>query len=216
MSQLMPALALCDSAGGPDAVFAPCSPFATCLRASFAPLRDLTIGGQSAAYVVGLMKSWGVRPFERLSVFGLELPADAARALTTDDVAPLAKCTGLTSLVLNVSDGANIADVEYEMLARSWPLLQRVEFPGSYDRAVAPWCTMAALGAFAGACTHLESVVLSSDANMDVVPSPSLSNTTVTHLNVVDSPIDESHAPRVAERLATLFPSLTWTEAGPQ
>ena len=48
---------------------------------------------------------------------------------------------------------------------------------------------------------------------MDIVPSPSLSNTTVTHLNVVvDSPIDESYAPRVAERLSTLFPSLTWIE----
>ncbi|KAI4517991.1 hypothetical protein K525DRAFT_209643 [Schizophyllum commune Loenen D] len=239
MSQLMPALALCDSAGVPDAVFAPCSPSGAYPRASFAALRDLTIGGQSAAYVVGLMKSWGVRPIERLSVFGLELPAEAARALIADipthceptalsklmisatspgwrlraeDVAPLAKCTGLTSLVLNVSDGADIADVEYETLARSWPLLQRVEFPGSYDRAVAPRCTMAALGAFAGACTHLESIVLSFDANMDAVPSPSLSNTTVTHLNVVDSPIDESYAPRVAERLATLFPSLTWIE----
>ncbi|KAL1673696.1 hypothetical protein EV122DRAFT_282723 [Schizophyllum commune] len=48
---------------------------------------------------------------------------------------------------------------------------------------------MAALGAFAGAYTHLESIVLSFDANMDV-----------------------SYAPRVAERLATLLPSLTWVE----
>ena len=71
---------------------------------------------------------------------------------------------------------------------------------------------MAALGAFAGACTQLESIVLSFDAHMDVVPSPSLSNAAVTYLNVVDSPIDESYVPRVPHRLATLFPSLTWIE----
>ncbi|KAL1665999.1 hypothetical protein GGF50DRAFT_113634 [Schizophyllum commune] len=70
---------------------------------------------------------------------------------------------------------------------------------------------MAALGTFAGACTLLESIVLSFDANIDVVLSPSLSDTTITHLNVVDSPIDESYVPGVPNRLATLFPSLTWS-----
>ncbi|KAL1713984.1 hypothetical protein EV715DRAFT_295608 [Schizophyllum commune] len=52
-------------------------------------------------------------------------------------------------------------------------------------RPAAP--TMVALGAFAGACTHLWSIVLSFDVNMDVVFSPSLSNSIVAHLNVVDS-----------------------------
>ncbi|KAL1699148.1 hypothetical protein EV121DRAFT_284298 [Schizophyllum commune] len=214
MSQLMPALVLCNSASSPDAVFAPCSP------------------SGAGAYVVGLMKSWGVRQIKRLSVLDLELPADAARALIAgipthcepialnkrmisatsmgwrmraEDVASLAMCMGLTSLVLNMSDVADIADVEYETPARSWPLLQRVEFPGSYDRAVAPRCTMAALGTFASTCTQLESIVLSFNANIDVVPSPSLSDSIVTHPNV-------SYASRVAEHLATLFPSLRWIE----
>ena len=102
MSQLMPALALCDSAGGPDAVFAPCSPSGAYPRASFAALRDLTIGGQSAAYVVGLMKSWGVRPIERLSVFGLELLAEAARALIAD-IPTHCELTALSKLMISAT-----------------------------------------------------------------------------------------------------------------
>ncbi|KAL1690205.1 hypothetical protein GGG16DRAFT_114254 [Schizophyllum commune] len=157
------------------------------LRASSAALRDLTIGGQSAEYVARLVKSWGVRPIERLSVFGLELLAEAARALIAD-IPTHRGPTALSKLMISATspewrmhaEDADIADVEYETLARSWPLLQRVEFPGSYDRAVAPRCTMAALGAFAGACTHLESVVLSFDATKDVVPSPSRSDSTVS------------------------------------
>lgn len=237
MSQLMPALALCSDQ--PTSVFTPCSASGAYPRASFAALRDLTIGGQSAEYVVDLMKSWGVRPIERLSIFGLELAADAARALIADipthceptalrklmisatspgwklraeDVAPLTACTQLNALVLNVSDGADLADAEYQSLARCWPLLERVEFPGVYDRALVPRCTAAALGAFAGACPRMQSIVLPFDANAEIASEPSVTSTSVTHLNVIDSPIDEARAPRVAAYLSAMFPSLTWIE----
>ncbi|KAL1703653.1 hypothetical protein EV121DRAFT_292167 [Schizophyllum commune] len=167
----------------------------------FAALRDLTIGGQSAA------------------VFGPELPTQAARALTADvpthcEPNALSKlmCTGLMSLVLNVSDGVDISDVKYETLARSWPLLQRVGLPGSYERAVAPRCTIAAPGAFALARTWRASSLIRRQHGRRAFPFPSPTNTTGTHISVVDSPIDESYAPRVAERLARLFPSMTWIE----
>ena len=109
-----------------------------------------------------------MRPIERLSVFGLELPAEAARTLmagipTHCEPTALSKlmisatspgwrmraedvCTSLTSLMLNMCERADIADVEYESLADRCPPLQRVEFPGSYYWAVFPRCTIAALG----------------------------------------------------------------------
>ncbi|KAL1734952.1 hypothetical protein EV714DRAFT_268223 [Schizophyllum commune] len=146
------------------------------------------IGGQTAAYVAGLMKSWGVRPIKRLSVFGLEFPTQAARALTA---APDA----LRAQRAEQADAGRYCSAS------------------KYDRAVARRSAQwQPFGAFAGDCTHLLSIVLPFDVNMDVVPSLSLSNTTVTHLNVVESPIDESYAPRVAERLGTLSPSLPWIE----
>ncbi|KAL1703651.1 hypothetical protein EV121DRAFT_292165 [Schizophyllum commune] len=136
-----PALALCHSADGPDAVFAPCSPSVAYPRGSLAAAPRLNHRRAERGVRRGVHPELGLHPIGRLSVLGLELPTQAARALIADipthreptalsklmisvtspewrmhaeDVAPLAKCTGLTSLVLYVFD------VEYETFASSW------------------------------------------------------------------------------------------------
>ncbi|KAL1756848.1 hypothetical protein FB107DRAFT_273499 [Schizophyllum commune] len=167
-----------DAAHARDAAFAPCLPSGAYPRASFAALRVHIFGGQSATYVVGLMKTdLVIEALEVGSVDRGDAGEGSAPAAAADNRDLLQLCGRLRAGLLSWGGRPieRLSMFGLELPARA---------DCGYPDALRAQC------AEKTACMHLENIDLSFDADMDVLPSLTPSDLSVTHPNAVDSPIN--------------------------
>ncbi|KAJ7049629.1 hypothetical protein C8F01DRAFT_1036052 [Mycena amicta] len=121
----------------------------------------------------------------------------------------LLRFSNLTYVTLESPAGFVFDDAVVWDLARSWPALQNLILGSGSRVQVRPSTTLDALRAFATHCKHLITLLIS--INASDVPlfnwhrREHITQSTLSHLDVRDSPIDDSA--RVASFLSRLFPA---------
>ncbi|KAJ7671224.1 hypothetical protein B0H17DRAFT_1209079 [Mycena rosella] len=134
------------------------------------------------------------------------------RMLTTESIQPLLSCPNLVELSVGTAYGIDLDDAFLKQLALALPRLQKLDLsPGCQSARYVPQVTLGGLVPLAQHCPNLAVLAIVMNAT-DVdpyakeKPGGGISNTSLTDLDVVESPI--SFPAAVASFLSAIFPNL--------
>ncbi|KAJ7762537.1 hypothetical protein B0H16DRAFT_1718986 [Mycena metata] len=130
----------------------------------------------------------------------------------TECMQPLLSCTNLTEVAVLPGHGIHLDDAFLKLMALAWPQLQKLDLsPRCQSAHYVPQVTLAGLIPLAQHCRDLVSLALVmnatvTDPHSKEKPGGGITNTALTDLEVVESPLSSPGA--VASFLSAIFPNL--------
>ncbi|KAJ7090871.1 hypothetical protein B0H15DRAFT_248038 [Mycena belliarum] len=141
-----------------------------------------------------------------------DIPDALERMLTTESVQSLLSFPNLVEVVIVAGHGIELDDVFLKQLASACPRLRKIDLsPGCQSARYMPQITLRGLIPLAQHCPDLNSLTivlngLDVDPHMVDKPGGGIVNTSLVHLDVVESPLLSPGA--VASFLSAIFPNL--------